>query len=120
MRVYRLPLRPQLGADWLEDPTWEPWHPRADILRAPDGWLIKLELAGVRPEEVRMAIEGNQMYVSGVRRDSTLDQGLSYYSLEMSYSRFERVLEFPCRIDASEVATDYRDGILYVKLTCSE
>src|SRR5919205_684335 len=27
------------------------WRPRADVYRTPDGWLVKLELAGVRPDE---------------------------------------------------------------------
>src|SRR5262249_44515665 len=33
----------------------ETWQPRADVYRMPDGWLVKLELAGVRPDDVQLA-----------------------------------------------------------------
>ncbi len=29
------------------------WQPRVDVHRTQDGWLIKVELAGVRPDEIR-------------------------------------------------------------------
>ncbi|RMG55745.1 MAG: Hsp20/alpha crystallin family protein [Acidobacteria bacterium] len=98
---------------WSAEQTWQP---RADVLRSPEGWLVKIELAGVRQEDVRLAIRDNRLHISGVRRDTSLQQGFSYYSLEMAYSRFERIVEFPCGIDPTRVSTEYRDGILYVKL----
>ena len=33
------------------------WQPRADVYRTPEGWLVKLELAGVRLDEIRLATE---------------------------------------------------------------
>lgn len=34
-----------------------PWRPAADVLRTNSGWLIKLELAGVDPNEVDVFVE---------------------------------------------------------------
>ncbi len=34
------------------------WHPAADIYRAPCGWLLKFDLAGVNPEDVAIAVQG--------------------------------------------------------------
>ena len=39
-------------------PRKEAWQPRADVYRMPGGWLVKLELAGVRPEEIRLTVRG--------------------------------------------------------------
>ncbi len=40
--------------------------------------------------------------------------------MEISYNRFERTLELPCEMDTMTVATQYRDGMLLVRLTCKE
>jgi len=38
--------------------------------------------------------------------------------MEISYNRFERSLELPCELDQMAVDTEYRDGMLIVRLTC--
>ena len=41
-------------------PKQDAWQPRADVHRMPGGWLVKFELAGVRPEDVRADRAGRQ------------------------------------------------------------
>jgi HSP20 family protein len=90
-----------------------PWHPNTDVYRTPDGWLVKFELAGVRPEDIDLKVLGNRMTLCGVRRDST-PPGSRFYRLEIPYSRFERSLELPCDLKATPITTEYRDGMLLV------
>ena len=40
------------------------WQPATDVYRTPDGWLLKLELAGVKLEEVRISAAGSAITVS--------------------------------------------------------
>ncbi len=97
--------------------TWPaPWQPSADIYRTRDGWLLKLDLAGVRSEDVTVSIQGRRVSVSGVRRDSFLEEGSSYYSMEISYSRFERSFEMPADLEAARVTIAARDGLLLVRM----
>jgi HSP20 family protein len=51
-----------------------------------------------------------------VRRDWLIREGCFYHSLEISYSRFERVIEFPVDLSQAKVSTDYRDGMLLVQI----
>src|ERR671925_378332 len=44
------------------------WHPRADIYHTRDGWLVKLELAGVRAEDLTIRARGSRLTVSGAYR----------------------------------------------------
>ena len=92
-----------------------PWRPPADVYRTSQGWLIKFELAGVRPEEIRLVAGGRKLTVSGVRRDVRVEEGQCSYSMEISYNRFERTLELLARRVVSP-GTDYRDGMLMVWL----
>lgn len=94
------------------------WRPAADIYQTRDGWIIKYALAGVKPEDIKVAIKGSAITVSGLRRDWKLEEGCTYYSMEISYNRFERTIELPCLVDGAEVRMEARDGILIVRLRC--
>jgi HSP20 family protein len=91
-------------------PSGPLWQPAVDIYRCPEGWKIKFDLAGVRPEEVQVLVGEDQLIVRGVRRDSLIVEGWSYQQLEITYSRFERVLKIPCDFSRCEVRSEYRDG----------
>ncbi len=92
------------------------WRPSADVYRAPDGWLVKFDLAGVRPEDIRLEASGRRLTVRGCRRDWTATEGHSHYTLEISYSTFERSVELPCDLEPAGIATEYRDGMLLVRI----
>lgn len=92
------------------------WKPPADIMRRGERWFIKLEVAGVCPEEVEISARDNALRVRGCRRDMLLEHGYFYHSLEISYSRFERIIELPFRIDKENIRWQYRDGMLLIQL----
>jgi HSP20 family protein len=58
--------------------------------------------------------------VSGLRRDGFCGEGISHYQLEITYSRFEKVIQFPCKIEHATIERDYRDGLLLLKLRENE
>jgi HSP20 family protein len=94
----------------------EPWQPSADVHRTQDGWLVKFDLAGVQVADVMVAIRGRRLIVRGVRRDSFLEEGSSYYSMEISYNRFERSLMMPANLESARVTIVAREGLLLVRL----
>jgi HSP20 family protein len=98
------------------EPLKAVWQPAVDVYRTPTGWLLKFDLAGVRPEEVTLKAEGNRITVQGVRRDWAAEQGYNYYRMEIAYNHFERSVELPCCLDLATLATDYRDGMLLVHI----
>jgi HSP20 family protein len=93
------------------------WQPRADIYHTRDGWLVKLELAGVRPDEdVTIWARGSRLTVSGIRRDRLIEKGWSCYAMEIAYSRFERSIELPFDVEKARLAVECRDGMLLVRI----
>jgi HSP20 family protein len=92
------------------------WKPATDLLRAGNDWLIKMELAGVAPAEVQLLAQRNVLHVKGRRRDLFVQGGYTCHKLEISYTNFERSITLPRDIDASDIRTDYRDGILRIYL----
>jgi HSP20 family protein len=93
------------------------WSPRVDVYRSGDGWLIKFELAGIRPEDITIAFDGSRLSVSGIRRDWFIEEGYDSYSMEISYSRFERTITLFSEPERGSVSSEYHDGMLLVKVT---
>jgi HSP20 family protein len=97
--------------------TWpEPWQPSADVHRTRDGWLVKFDLAGVQIGDVTVSIRGRRLVINGVRRDSFLEEGSSYYSMEISYNRFERSLMMPANLENARITIVAREGLLLVRM----
>ena len=89
---------------------------RRHLSRSRNGWLVKFELAGVRPEDMELTVQGNRLTLRGVRRDCTALEGCRYYQMEIAYSHFERSLELPCDLERADVTSEYRDGMLLVRI----
>jgi HSP20 family protein len=96
------------------------WCPAADVYRTQDGWIVKLDLAGISPEDLEIVITGAELHVSGCRRDTFYGESISYQQLEITYSRFERTFRFPCSIEGAHLLRDYRDGLLILHLKSEE
>lgn len=97
-------------------PSGRLWNPAADVYRVPGGWIVKVDLAGVRDDDVEITLDGALLRLSGLRRDSFCGEGVSHYQLEITYSRFEKVIQFPCSIEHASIERDYRDGLLVLRL----
>lgn len=97
-------------------PSGRLWYPSADVYSTQEGWLVKVELAGVSAEDLELDIQGNVLYISGVRRDKTCAHGVSHHRLEITYSRFEKTLEFPASIDGARIEHNFDNGLLIIHL----
>jgi HSP20 family protein len=92
------------------------WQPAADVYRTRQGWLVKLDLAGVRPEDVQVSAQGSRLTVRGTRRDWSLQEGCCHYQMEIAYSHFERSLTLPCDLEHARVSAEHRHGMLLIEV----
>ena len=97
-------------------PSGRLWSPSADVYRCTEGWVVKLDLAGVCTDELKITISDSVLRISGCRRDTVYREGFVYQQMEITYSRFEKTIEFPSPIDGASIAQDYRDGFLIINV----
>jgi len=96
------------------------WLPAADVYEIASGWIVKLELAGVRPEDIDVTVEGKVLRIRGRRRDWIVQETKCCRSLEICYERFERRFELSGGLERGRITTEYRDGMLLVKIATEE
>jgi HSP20 family protein len=96
------------------------WQPQVDVYRAPEGWVVKMDLAGVRPQDVSITVRGSQLRVSGIRHDRVVEEGWNHYTMEIAYDRFERTIELPCNLEHAKITVEGRDGMLLLRVVVKE
>jgi len=97
-------------------PSGRLWNPSADVYRSTDGWIIKLDLAGISCDDLELELRDNLLMIRGCRRDTHYREGFVYHQMEITYSRFEKQIQFPSTIEGTSIARDYSDGFLIINL----
>ena len=97
-------------------PSGRLWNPAADVYRSEEGWLVKVDLAGICSDELEIEIRGKLLSIRGCRRDTHYREGFVFHQMEITYSRFEKTVEFPSPIEGAGVRHDYRDGFLIINV----
>ena len=80
--------------------------------------MVKVDLAGVSIDDLEIVLSDSHLMIRGCRRDTLYREGYTYQQMEITYSRFEKQIEFPCSIDAATLTHDYRDGFLLINMRC--
>lgn len=90
------------------------WTPSTDVYVHATGAVIKVELAGIRKEDLDLTIEGSRMTISGVRRDECRNGSPNFQVMEIHYGAFESVVELPPGFDLGQARASYQNGFLRV------
>ncbi|HEV2835564.1 MAG TPA: Hsp20/alpha crystallin family protein [Pyrinomonadaceae bacterium] len=97
-------------------PSGRLWNPAADVYQSTEGWIVKIDLAGICSDELEIQIRDSVLRISGCRRDTHYREEFVYQQMEITYSRFEKTIQFPARIEGASLKRDYRDGFLIIDL----
>src|SRR5215469_8911420 len=78
------------------------WVPNTDVYITDSGLVIKVELAGMRSDNLEITIEGNRLRISGTRPDGCRAPKCSFLVMEINYAALESVLDLPPRYDTGQ------------------
>lgn len=90
------------------------WTPNTDVYLTDTGLVIKVEIAGIRKEDLELTIEANQLRISGVRRDQCRAARCKFVVMEVNYGQFESVIELPAGYDLGNAKAAYQNGFLRI------
>jgi len=90
------------------------WVPNTDVYSTDCGLVVKIELAGMRSENLEITVEGNRLRITGNRPDGCRAPKCSFLVMEINYGPFESVLELPPGYDLSQAKAAYLNGFLRI------
>jgi HSP20 family protein len=130
-RLWRRYIGPPALAGYIEIPalsltaTGSPqyWRPATDIFETEDEFILRLEIAGLNPDSVRIhqSGDGRKLGLQGERRDEARETRVQQWchQLEIYYGSFEVSILLPpgIRLDLEDVKASYQDGILILRIS---
>ncbi len=90
------------------------WRPPTDVYETDDAIIVKVEIAGMSPEDIQISFVDHVLTVRGVRPD--MDAKNSYHCLEIPYGEFDSQVLLPGAINEDAIDARYENGFLRIVL----
>lgn len=103
----------ELGAGW-ETFTELRVAPSMDVADTTDGVEITVEVPGMSRQDIKIAMDGDMLTISGEKKAEKETKEKNYRVVERSYGAFSRSVYLPS-IDAAKIEATMTDGVLKIK-----
>jgi len=91
------------------------WRPPTDVFETETAVVVRVEIAGIRDEDIELIIQGDLLLISGTRVDSS--ERRAYHQMEISFGKFSIGVELPASVITENATAEYKDGFLTINLT---
>jgi HSP20 family protein len=92
------------------------WAPSVDVLQKDRDLVVRVEMPGVKPEDVHVAVHNRVLTISGERKVDEQEERAGYYVRELRHGSFQRSMILPEGVEEEKIRARYQDGILEVAL----
>ena|SRR3984957_11623532 len=90
--------------------------PPVDIFEDENKLVLKIEIPGIRQEDIDVRLENNTLTVKGERSFQSEGKEENFHRVERRYGSFYRAFTLPNTIDQNTIKADYEAGVLKVEL----
>ena len=84
------------------------WSPALDLYQNNDNVVARVELPGMRKEDIEISLHDGMLTISGERKSETAEGDKAERS-ERYVGKFRRSIALPTQVDAGKVTANYRD-----------
>jgi len=96
------------------------WNPAIDLYEDVNNVVVKVELPGMKKEEIEVSLDDGVLSISGERKRDTKYADAQTHRSERFVGAFQRSFALPSTVKTDQVKADYKDGILTVTLPKAE
>ena len=88
-----------------------------DVEENDTGYSVKAEIPGVKKEDIRVEVDGNQVSISAeVKQEREVKEGERVLRSERYFGKVSRSFQLPVAVDESRTTAKYEDGVLTLTL----
>lgn len=92
------------------------WAPPVDICERQDGYVLTVELPGVKVEDLEIAFQDGLLTIQGERSRTQDAPEEQFHLLERRYGHFRRSITLPRHVQADAIEASTEDGVLHVRV----
>ena len=92
------------------------WTPAIDVVRENGNLVVRADIPGIKPEEVKIEVEDDILTVSGEHEEHKEEKDKHYVRRERRYGSFSRSMALPPGIEAKNIKAKTHDGVVEVTI----
>jgi HSP20 family protein len=93
--------------------------PPVNIFVDRDEYVLRFEIPGIAPQDVKIETQGRNLNISG-RREPTVPEVGSYHRIERARGEFSRSLQLPADLEVAKAEASCDRGILTIRVPKKE
>ena len=113
-QIYRMIREIVSPEQWNAMQQYRGFRPPTDVYETNTHAVVRVEIAGVKPEELKISFANRVLTVLGRRRDPAIK--LAYQQMEIRYGEFRSDVLIPWPVKEGEIEASYEDGFLVILL----
>lgn len=90
------------------------WLPSADILESDARLIVKVDLPGVRPADLRVSVTSGNLVIEGEKVQPTHADDVEFQLAERSFGRFRRVIQIGVPVNTRQAEAELKNGLLSI------
>lgn len=92
------------------------WFPVIDVLERDNRLITKVDLPGLKKEDVKVEVSDGHLAISGERKRESEEKKDQFYRCEREYGSFYRAVPLPEGVKLEDVKATFADGVLEVSV----
>src|ERR1019366_5356793 len=92
------------------------WTPAIDVVRDNGNLVVRADIPGIKPEEVKIEVEDDILTVSGEHEEHKEEKDKHYVRRERRYGSFSRSMTLPPGVEAKNIKAKTHDGVVEVTI----
>jgi HSP20 family protein len=94
--------------------------PAVDVYEDAQKLMLKLEVPGIKPEDMDIQLENQTLTVKGQRKFEAEEKEENFHRIERRFGSFVRSFTLPQTVDTGSIAAKYDNGVLAISLKKQE
>jgi HSP20 family protein len=92
------------------------WTPAVDVVRDNGNLVVRADVPGIKPEEVKIEVEDDILTVKGEHEERKEEKDKNFLRRERRYGSFSRSMALPAGVDAKKIKAKTHDGVVEVTI----
>ena len=96
------------------------WMPLTDIYENKENYTLKLDLPGIKKEDVKISFVDGKLSISGERTQESEHKDSKCHRIERSFGKYYRSFNLPEHVQSDKINAEFKDGQLTISIPKAE
>ncbi len=110
----------RFAMDWNGNGLSDLQLPSTDISESDNHIEVKIDVPGLKPEDIKIEVRGNFLEISGQHEEKKEEKDKTFHRIERRTGAIRRALTLPAEVDETKTVAECRNGVLTITLPKKE